>query len=50
MKGENKMKSLVTGMIIGAVIGGFVGTMASDEINDFSRTMMKKGKRIIKKL
>lgn len=43
------MKSLVTGMLIGAMIGGFVGTLASDEIYDFSKTMMKKGKKIMKK-
>ena len=44
------MKGLVTGMLIGAMIGGFVGTIASDEINDFSKTMMKKGRKIVKKL
>lgn len=43
------MKNLVTGMILGAVIGGLVGTMASDEINDFGKTLMKKGKKIMKK-
>lgn len=43
------MKRLVTGMLIGAMIGGFVGTMASDEINDFSKMVMKKGKKIMKK-
>lgn len=43
------MKKLVTGMILGAVIGGAIGTMASDEINDFSKMCMKKGKKIMKK-
>lgn len=43
------MKNLVTGMILGALLGGFVGTMASDEINDFGKMMMKKGKKIMKK-
>lgn len=42
------MKNLVTGMILGALLGGFVGTMASDEINDFGKMMMKKGKKIMK--
>ena len=35
------MKNLMTGMVI--------GTMASDEINDFTRMVMKKGKKIMKK-
>lgn len=43
------MKNLMTGMVIGALLGGVVGTMASDEINDFTRMVMKKGKKIIKK-
>lgn len=43
------MKKLMTGIIIGAMIGGAIGTMASDEINDFSKMCMKKGKRIMKK-
>ena len=43
------MKRLMTGMLIGAMIGGSVGTMASDEINDFGKMVMKKGKKIIKK-
>ncbi|MBQ9280072.1 MAG: hypothetical protein IJ215_03375 [Clostridia bacterium] len=43
------MKNLVTGMFLGAIIGGAIGTMASDEINDFRKTMMKKGKKIMKK-
>ena len=44
------MKNLVTGMVIGAMIGGIFGTMASDEINDFGKTCMKKGKKIMKKM
>ena len=44
------MKNLMTGMVIGALLGGVVGTMASDEINDFTRMIMKKGKKIMKKL
>ena len=36
------MKNLMTGMVIGALLGGVVGTMASDEINDFTRMVMKK--------
>lgn len=43
------MKNLMTGMVIGALLGGVVGTMASDEINDFTKMVMKKGKKIIKK-
>ena len=43
------MKNLVTGILIGAVIGGFVGTMASDELTDFGKMCVKKGKKIIKK-
>ena len=43
------MKKLVTGMIIGAMIGGAIGTIASDEISDFGKMCMKKGKKIIKK-
>ncbi len=43
------MKKLVTGMFIGAMLGGIVGTMASDEINDFGKMMMKKGKKLMKK-
>ena len=42
------MKSLVTGMAIGAIIGGAIGTIASDEINDFGKMFVKKGKKIIK--
>ena len=47
-KGECKMKKLMTGMVIGAVIGGMVGSMASDDIYDFKKKMMKKGKKIAK--
>ena len=43
------MKNLMTGMCIGALLGGVVGTMASDEINDFTKMVMKKGKKIMKK-
>lgn len=43
------MKNLMTGMVIGALLGGVVGTMASNEINDFTRMIMKKGKKIMKK-
>lgn len=43
------MKRLVTGMLIGAMIGGAIGTIASDEINDFGKMCMKKGKKIMKK-
>ena len=43
------MKNLMTGMVIGALLGGVDGTMASDEINDFTRMIMKKGKKIMKK-
>ncbi len=43
------MKNLMTGMFIGALLGGVVGTMASDEINDFTKMVMKKGKKIMKK-
>lgn len=43
------MKNLMTGMVIGALLGGVVGTMASDEINDFTKMVMKKGKKIMKK-
>lgn len=42
------MKKLVTGMVIGAVLGGMVGTMASDDIYDFQKKMIKKGKKIAK--
>ena len=40
------MKKLMTGMVIGAVIGGMVGSMASDDIYDFKKKMMKKGKKL----
>lgn len=43
------MKNLMTGMVIGALLGGVIGTMASDEINGFTRMVMKKGKKIMKK-
>ncbi len=43
------MKNLMTGMFIGALLGGVVGTMASDEINDFTKMVMKKGKKMMKK-
>ena len=43
------MKNLMTGMFIGALLGVVVGTMASDEINDFTKMVMKKGKKIMKK-
>ena len=43
------MKNLMTGMVIGALLVGVVVTMASDEINDFTRMIMKKGKKIMKK-
>lgn len=42
------MKKLMTGMVIGAVIGGMVGSMASDDIYDFKKKVMKKGKKIAK--
>lgn len=42
------MKKLMTGMVIGAVIGGMVGSMASDDIYDFKKKMMKKGKKLVK--
>lgn len=44
------MKNLVTGMFIGAILGSVVGTIASDEIYDFKKTMMKKGKKLMKKM
>ena len=43
------MKNLITGMFIGAILGGAIGSMASDEINNFGKMMMKKGKKIMKK-
>ena len=43
------MKNLMTGIVIGTLLGGVVGTIASDEINDFTRMVMKKGKKIMKK-
>lgn len=43
------MKNLMTGMFIGALLGGVVGTMASDEINDFTKMVMKKGKKMMKR-
>ena len=43
------MKNLVTGMVIGEMIDSILGTMESDEINDFWKMFMKKGKKIIKK-
>ena len=42
------MKKLMTGMVIGAVIGGMVGTMASDDIYDFKKKVIKKGKKLAK--
>ena len=43
------MKNLMTGMFIGAILGIVVGTMASDEIFDFKKMVMKKGKKLMKK-
>ena len=43
------MKNLVTGMFIGALIGGMVGTVASDEIYDMKKKIMKTGKKMMKK-
>lgn len=43
------MKNLVTGMLIGAVIGGMVGTVASDEIYDMKKKIMKNGKKFMRK-
>lgn len=43
------MKSLITGMFVGAIVGGMIGTIASDEIYDIKNMMMKKGKKIAKK-
>lgn len=43
------MKNLVTGIFIGALLGGVVGTVASDEIYDISRKIVKNGKKMIKK-
>ena len=42
------MRNLIMGMFVGALIGGAVGTMASDEINDFRKMVMKKAKKIAK--
>ena len=36
------MKNLMTGMFLGAILGGVVGTMASDDIYDFKKMVMKK--------
>ena len=43
------MKNLITGMLIGAIIGGMVGTVASDDIYDMKRKIMKNGKKFMKK-
>lgn len=43
------MKNLVTGMFIGALLGGMVGTIASDEIYDMSRKIVKNSKKMMKK-
>ncbi len=43
------MKNLVTGMLIGAIIGGMVGTVASDEIYDIKRKVIKNGRKMMKK-
>jgi hypothetical protein len=43
------MKNLVAGMFIGAIVGGMVGTVASDEIWDMKKKLMRKGKRLIRK-
>ena len=43
------MKNLMTGMLIGAMIGGVIGTIASDEIYDFGKACVKKGKKMMKK-
>ncbi len=42
------MKKMMTGMVIGAVIGGVIGSMANDEMCEFKKMMMKKGKKIAK--
>lgn len=42
------MKNLVTGMVIGAVIGGVFGSIASDDMYDFKKKLMKKSKQIAK--
>ena len=43
------MRNLVTGMFIGAVLGGMIGTLASDEIYDMKKKVMKAGKKMMKK-
>ena len=43
------MRNLVTGMLIGAVIDGMIGTVASDEIYDMKKKIMKNGKKFMKK-
>ncbi len=43
------MRNLFTGMLIGAVIGGMVGTVASDEIYDMKKKIIKNSKKMIKK-
>lgn len=42
------MKNLMAGMFIGALLGGVVSTMASEELCDFKKMIVKKGKKIAK--
>ena len=40
------MKKIVTGMVIGAVLGSVVGSIYHNDMNDFRKMVVKKGKKI----
>ena len=42
------MKKMVTGMVIGAIVGGVVGSIYHNEMHDFKKMIMKKGKKLAK--
>ncbi len=42
------MKKMVTGMVIGALVGGFVGSMYHNEMHDFKKMLVRKGKKLVK--
>ena len=42
------MKKMVTGLVIGALVGGVVGSIYHNEMHDFKKMVMKKGKKLAK--
>ncbi len=42
------MKKIVTGMVIGALVGSVVGSMYHNDMNDFRKMIVRKGKKLAK--